>query len=500
MNRGTRGGLDPRYRDLYLAEGTRLLDQAEEAALALDSTAGDAERVRALYRALHTVKGMAATAGDEGVRAGIQALEDLVEPLRRGGAPASGSAVDAIVLGLARARDRLREGGGAEPGHVPAPEPEVEPAVALELSGVVERLLDMRDGLLDLGHRQWSPDVDEAVAGLDGCVRRLQRLVAGSRLAPLRPTLLALRRHALGIARRAGVRVEVEVADEDGAVRADREVIEPLAALLTHLVTNAVSHGIEDPAERLAAGKPEAGRVLLSAERDRDHVRIVVLDDGRGFDAGGIGAAAVAAGLLGPEGAARLTPGDAAEICAAAGLSTARAALAGDAGRGIGLSAVRVGVEALGGRLALETERGTGTRLTVEVPYSATLRHLLLVRAGGVLAGLPMRSVRRTFVPAASDPHPPSPGIPLATLLDRETEGATGGIGVVLDGARGSFAVTVDDVVGALECVVSRPSFPLDRIPLVAGTTPYGRNHVAFVLDVGLLAARAERASVARGL
>ena len=354
------------------------------------------------------------------------------------------------------------------------------------------------------------PTFEAEIDRLRRTARDLHGRVMNARLTPFSALTERLPRSVRDLAHRLGKEVDLEVQGAD--VELDRTVIDALGDPLTHLVRNAVDHGIETTQQRLSAFKPARGKLLLSARRERDKVLVDVKDDGQGFDAGRLVERAVAMKALTPERAAELTEQQAFELAFLPGLST-RAEATDLSGRGVGLDAVKAAVEALGGKLSLQSAPGRGSHFTLELPLSVSMANLLLVQVGGELYGLPMARVVVTteydlsarggegfearslavmgqLVRAYSlaklfglpSLAPPGPR-PFAVL---EVDGIT-------------FALSVDRLVGQEEAVL-KPLFPpLDRIKGLAGTTVLGNGRPLLVLDPRGVHELAENAARLKG-
>ncbi len=324
--------------------------------------------------------------------------------------------------------------------------------------------------------------------------RELHGHVMSARLTPFSALTERLPRAVRDLANKLGKEIDLEVSGAD--VELDRTVIEVLGDPLTHLVRNAVDHGLETPAMRRAAAKPPRGKLTLSARRERDKVYVDISDDGRGLDAARLRQSAVDRGDLTADQAANLSDQAAYELAFLPGLST-RAEATDVSGRGVGLDAVKGAIEALGGKLGLRSTPGKGASFTLELPLSVSMANLLLVQVGGELYGLPLHRVLSTIeydlsarggegfearslavmgqlvrafslsklfgLPSLAPPGPR----PFAVL---EVDGVT-------------FAVAVDRLVGQEEAVL-RPLYPpLDRIKGLAGTTVLGNGRPLLVLD-----------------
>jgi two-component system chemotaxis sensor kinase CheA len=222
----------------------------------------------------------------------------------------------------------------------------------------------------------------------------LQRRALSLRTAPLLRVVETLPRMAREIARELGKQVELVLRGAE--LELDRAILDRLGDPLVHLVRNAVDHGLEGPEQRAEAGKPAAGRVVIDARREKDHVRLAVSDDGRGIDLARVRARAVEAGVLHPDLAEDLPPDEIAALVFRPGFSTATS-VSKVSGRGVGMDAVKSTIEALGGRVELVSQPGIGTTTTLLVPISAAVQRVLLVRVGGETVGIPIAKVERVI-------------------------------------------------------------------------------------------------------
>ncbi|MFN2597657.1 MAG: ATP-binding protein [Pyrinomonadaceae bacterium] len=250
---------------------------------------------------------------------------------------------------------------------------------ANELFDDTMRVLDAASALLSSrgAPRAGTPASEESLSRLRADFLAFVERVMALRMQTLARPLERAARAARVAARRAGRRVEIEI--EGGDARVDRSIAERLAEPLAHLVRNAVVHGIEPPAARRRAGKPERGRLRLAAATEGSRVRVSVTDDGRGIDAEAVERAARAQGLV-REGA-RFTEEQALRLIFRPGFSTA-ADVSLSAGRGVGLDAVEQEIEQAGGDVRVRTRRGAGTTFELRLPLPLALVHALTVRAG----------------------------------------------------------------------------------------------------------------------
>ncbi|TMA90219.1 MAG: chemotaxis protein CheA [Deltaproteobacteria bacterium] len=361
---------------------------------------------------------------------------------------------------------------------------------AAEVLHGIARLREAARHLPENAAAQFEAEIDR----LRRTARDLHGRVMNARLTPFSSLTERLPRAIRDLAHRLGKEVELEV--QGGAVELDRTVIEALADPLTHLVRNAVDHGLETSAQRISMGKSVRGLLVLSARRERDKVLVEVSDDGAGFDGERLRQRAIDMGALSPDRLPEINEQQSYELAFLPGLST-RDEATDLSGRGVGLDAVKSAVEGLGGKIALRSAPGKGSRFTLELPLSVSMANLLLVQVGGELYGLPMTRIVATteydlsarggegfearslavmgqLVRAYSlaklfglpSLAPPGPR-PFAVL---EVDGIT-------------FALSVDRLVGQEEAVL-KPLFPpIDRIKGLAGTTVLGNGRPLLVLD-----------------
>jgi two-component system chemotaxis sensor kinase CheA len=340
--------------------------------------------------------------------------------------------------------------------------------------------------------------VSEKLDRMERMVGELQRRALDLRTTPLFRVLETLPRMAREIAQRAGKRVEVELRGAE--IELDRSILDRLGEPLVHLVRNAVDHGIELPAERSAAGKPDTGRVLVDARRTKDRIQIDVLDDGRGIDVDAVRAKALAAGLLHPDLADDLPAAAIVDLVFHPGLSTAQE-VSEVSGRGVGMDAVRATIESLGGAIEIETARGRGTRTTFTVPVTAAVQRVLLLGFGPETVALSIAKVERVLEVSASALErsgresfalidgAPVPVIDLAERLGFAPPPAREGVSLVLTEVRGeTTALRVERVAGQQEIYVKPIPKLLAEVRALAGLTATGVGRPIFLLDLNQLA------------
>jgi two-component system chemotaxis sensor kinase CheA len=240
--------------------------------------------------------------------------------------------------------------------------------------------------------RETSTDVsvDGAFERLSSIIAEMRDAITRTRMQRIENLFVALPRMVRDLSAELGKQVLVDI--EGGDVELDREMIEMIRDPLTHIIRNAVDHGIEGPAERLKAGKREIGILSVSARQSGNQILIDIQDDGRGIDGKKLVAKALDVGLLERDDAAKLTPREQLALIFEAGLSTAKEVTA-ISGRGVGMDVVRSNVERIGGIVEVDSVPGEGTRMTLRVPLTLTIIPALTVSIGSHHFAIPRSAI-----------------------------------------------------------------------------------------------------------
>jgi two-component system chemotaxis sensor kinase CheA len=342
-------------------------------------------------------------------------------------------------------------------------------------------------------------ELEETAQTIERQLRDLREGVTRVRMVPVRDLFARMRLVVRDLTRETGKEVELVVTGEGTEI--DKLVVERMADPLLHLVRNAVSHGLEPAAERVAAGKPPKGRLTLRAAAAGGMIVLEVADDGRGVNMDAVFARACAAGLVSPGAPADLAT--VLDLLCTPGFSTRDAADRGS-GRGVGMDVVRRAVEGLGGSLALDSRPGAGSRFTARLPLTLVVADVLTVSVGEQTYAVPQTAVREVV--------PVEPGattvlenneliryhggvLPLLRLGDVLGLPSPAGAFVALVTGEGTAAVALaaDRALGLREVVVRALADPLVQVPGIGGATELGDGRPILILDPGGLSRLARR-------
>jgi two-component system chemotaxis sensor kinase CheA len=323
--------------------------------------------------------------------------------------------------------------------------------------------------------------------------RNLQDAVLAIRMMPISFVFSRLPRLTRDIAERLGKEIELELQGEDTEL--DKSVIEKIADPLTHLVRNALDHGIETPEERVAAGKPRTGYLVVRASHQGGNIVITVSDDGAGLNREKILAKAHESGL---EASSNWQNEDVWRLIFTPGFSTA-AEVTHISGRGVGMDVVWRNVHALGGKIDIDSIPGEGTTMTIRLPLTLAILDGMSISVSGETYILPLASISHSVQPLASDIKTVNgakvvmvrdeyiPITSLAELFNLPTTTEASGILVILEVDNMRTALQVDELIGQLQVVLKSLEANYRRVKGVSGATILGDGRVALILDVAYL-------------
>lgn len=331
-------------------------------------------------------------------------------------------------------------------------------------------------------------------------VSELQGGLMRTRMVPFQRHVQRLTRIVRQAAAETGKRVELRVSGAAGEL--DRQVLERMLPPFEHMLRNAIVHGIEAPADRVAAGKSETGRIDMALRREGSEVVITVADDGAGVNLKAVRDRAVALGLMTPK--QELSDEQALQLILEPGFSTA-GKVTQTAGRGVGMDVVATEVKKLGGSLYTETEAGKGTRFTVRLPFTLAISQALIVRVGEELFALPLPTVEGVVR---------VPRLEVLRHLSEDTAGFDYGgqkyrfqhlasfVGgtpaampeqdaavpvILVRAGEHSTAIVTDELIGSREIVVKSVGPQISGIRGISGATILGDGRICVILDVGAL-------------
>lgn len=322
-------------------------------------------------------------------------------------------------------------------------------------------------------------------------LHELQHDVLELRMVQVREAFERLPRVVRDTARSLGKEVELAITGED--VELDRTILEEIGEPLVHLLRNAVDHGIEPPAERMAAGKPARGRIDVEAARERSSVRIIVSDDGRGIDAGSVVEHARRVGLLAPDAAVDLTSEEVLRLVSHAGFSTADS-VGAVSGRGVGMDVVVSRIRALGGAIELQTVQGAGTTFSITLPITLALVNALRVRVGDDDYAIPLTHIGEVIElegmvavgPAGETVRIREEALPLVRLrrmFRLEGGGGTERAAIVAESGGRRAALAVDGLVGREQILVKSFDPVAGMLPYFSGAALLADGRPVLVLD-----------------
>ena len=352
-------------------------------------------------------------------------------------------------------------------------------------------MLVQRSTEAGLGH---SSAVAVGLDELENLTREIQDSVMAIRAQPVKSVFARMPRLVREVAAMTGK--EVRLVSDGEATEVDKTVIEHLADPLTHMIRNAIDHGLETPQERRRAGKPESGTVRLAALHRSGRIVIEVSDDGAGINRNKVRAAAVAKGLIAAD--ATLSDDEIDNLIFLPGFSTA-STISDISGRGVGMDVVRRSIQALGGRIAISSRPGLGSTFTLSLPLTLAVLDGMVVTVSGQTLIVPLTAIVETLQPRADRIHEVGDGarvlnirgtyIPLLSvgaMLGWDQAGLDSDSVALLVEADGGTraALLVDAIQGQQQVVIKSLEANYRQVPGVAAATILGDGRVALILDV----------------
>lgn len=518
---------------MYLAESEEQLGQMEEALVALETHPDDEEILDTIFRGAHTIKGNASSLGFPQVSEFAHAIEELLQHFRNRTIPVTKKRITLLLRSVDALRQMVPDAvaGGEElpPEHAellkqltdkkPVAAEEKEPSARKreEVQGGADRARTLRvdiqklDRMLNLSSEitvaqgrlrqimeemagQLGEEVLEAKAVVEKLWLTLQEEIMKIRMVPVGPTFRQYIRTVRDIAQAHGKVARLVI--EGAEVEVDTKVIEHLRDPLTHMIRNAVDHGIESPEARQARGKDPCGCITLRSFQDAGSIIIQVADDGVGLNRQKILTKALARGMIAE--AQTLSQEETYRLVFEPGFSTAET-VTELSGRGVGMDVVRRNIEALRGSVAIDSREGEGTTVTIRLPLTLAIIDGLKVGVGGETFVIPLDTVLECLdLPEEGRRQTDGQGLinlrgkalPYVRLRDVFALGGSSParenvVVVRHDGMQVGFAV--DIVYGESQSVIKPLGKFFQGLPGVAGSTILGNGRVALILDVPTL-------------
>ncbi|MGI9128749.1 MAG: chemotaxis protein CheW [Roseomonas sp.] len=547
----------------FLTETHEGLSAVDEALLRLERAPDDAPTLAEIFRQVHTIKGTCGFLGlsrlekvghaaetmlglyrdgtltvtPEGITlifTAVDAIRKIVVGLEQNGQEPEGddaaviAALDAAARGESLAVPAMQPTKAASPAEAPpaaAPVSAVPPSrptesvaeagpaesvaaqqtirvsveVLEDLMTLVSELVLTRNQLLQLARASSDSQLSVPLQRLSHITSELQEGVMKTRMQPIGNAWAKLPRLVRDLGNELGKKIELDMRGAETEL--DRQVLELIKDPLTHMVRNSADHGLENPAERRAAGKPDTGRILLNAYHQGGHIIIEIGDDGRGLPVEKIRAKALSQGLATEAELAQMNEHDVLRFIFRPGFSTAQQ-ITSVSGRGVGMDVVKTNIERIGGTIELRSKEGRGSTFTIKIPLTLAIVSALIVQAGGERFAIPQIGVVELV--RVGDEHEGSariemikdapvlrlrdrllPLVSLSALLQlREPTGAalTGYVVVMQVGAN-VFGIVVDRVFDTEEIVVKPVAPILRHITMFSGNTILGDGSVIMILD-----------------
>ena len=337
-------------------------------------------------------------------------------------------------------------------------------------------------------------NLQEAIAAMDLTTQQLQEQVMAVRMMPIANVFRRFPRIVRDLASTLGKNVILETSGEETEL--DKQVIEEVSDPLTHLIRNAVDHGLETPAQRLAAGKPAEGRIHLRAFHEGGNVVIEIADDGAGINAQRVRQKALDRGLIATD--AALTDEEAYQLIMLPGFSTAEK-ITDVSGRGVGMDVVKRNVEALNGSIGISSTPGKGSSFHIRLPLTMAILDGLAMRLGNDVYVLPLLSVVESLRPepnhivhvAEKGELVMVRGEPLPLIYTHRLFSVTGnvtdpcdGLVVIVEHQGRKYGIVVDELIGQLQVVMKSLEANYERVEGVSGATILGDGRIAMIVDI----------------
>ena len=422
----------------------------------------------------------------------FDALLDQMAAEKKQAAPAPAAATVPAPVEPLPAAPRAVASAPTAPAAAPETSVRVETQRLDQMMDLTGELVLVRNRLKTLKTAAGSEALAKAIAELDFITRGLQSAVMRIRMQPVRKVFSRFPKVARDGARGLGKQVEVELQGEETDL--DKNLVEALADPLVHMVRNAVDHGIEMPEARTRSGKPAAGRLVLAASQQGDHILITVKDDGAGIDADRLRTKVIEKGLMDAAAVARLSAEECLQLVFLPGFST-KEQISDLSGRGVGMDVVKSAITRLNGSVTIHSKLGAGSTVLIRVPLTLAILPALMVGVGPRLFALPLSAVQDVFALDERELRRLAPWdvvmvrgqplrlVDLARWADAPLPAGERRHVVVAHAGTERYGFIVQQVFGREEVVIKPLGALLRGLAGVSGATVTGDGRIALILD-----------------
>lgn len=366
------------------------------------------------------------------------------------------------------------------------------------LMNLFEELVIDRGRLQSIASELHNQELNETVERMTRVSGDLQNIILNMRMIPVETVFNRFPKMVRQLARDLDKKVNLEIIGAETEL--DRTVIDEIGDPLVHLIRNALDHGIETPAERVAKGKSETGTITLRAYHSGNHVFIELEDDGAGVNRERVLGKAIERGIVTEEVAATLTDKQVAELILASGFSTAEA-VTDVSGRGVGLDVVKSTIESLGGYISIDSKEGQGSLFQVQLPLTLSIISVMLVELDKEIYAIPLSSIIETAIIQSSDilnAHNQKvidfrgnivPLVDLKEIFEMEQNEEQGEFQSVVIVRKGEklAGLVVDSFIGQQEIVLKSLGNYLQSVFAISGATILGNGQVALIVECNSL-------------
>jgi two-component system chemotaxis sensor kinase CheA len=369
-----------------------------------------------------------------------------------------------------------------------------EEILRLDLVGelvIAESMVSNNQDLITLKNERFG----KAVMQLDKISREIQEVAMSMRMIPLAGVFRKMMRLVRDLAQKANKQVELEIIGEETEV--DKTIIEQISDPLVHLIRNAVDHGLETPAGRLAAGKPEMGRVTLEAKHSAGEVWITVEDDGKGLNRDKIFQKGVEKGLVKSEDR-EMKDEEIWRLIFEPGFSTAEQ-VSSISGRGVGMDVVKRNIERLRGKVDIRSRAGVGTMFAVRIPLTLAIIEGMVVRVGVHRYTIPISSIKESFRPGCEQITRTPDGLEIVRIrgelqpvlrlhelyrVDPRYDQLREGILIMVENGGNKCCLFVDELLGHQQIVIKGLPGYLNHVKGISGCAILGDGEISLILDI----------------